>query len=96
MAEENSYNLKLVNASVPQFDGFFFITQVEVDLFLNNLGNSVTLDVVFFPNNENASGPSRYSFTGIPMSGILNEKATKGRFLFSDGTYVYFNASLLG
>lgn len=56
----------------------------------------LTVDVVMFPYliNEKgeaviAAGPRRGTFSGTLVSVLLNERKSKGRFVFADGTVIY-------
>lgn len=60
------------------------------------------IDVVMFPyivNEEGqaviAAGPRRGVFAGELISVLLNERKTKGRFVFKDGTVIYRDNSIL-
>lgn len=55
-----------------------------------------SIDVVMFPYILNdkgeatiAAGPRRGVYSGELISVLLNERKTKGRFVFADGTVIY-------
>lgn len=63
-----------------------------------------SIDVVMFPyliNIKNEAeieagvGPRRGTFAGRLASVLLNERKTKGRFVFDDGTVIYRDSSIL-
>lgn len=64
-----------------------------------------TLDVILFPYlDERTSGgavpnaglnPKRATFTGTLLSTVMNERANKGEFRFSDGTVIHLDTNIL-
>lgn len=61
-----------------------------------------TVDVVMFPyiiNGEGeaaiAAGPRRGFYTGKLLGVLLNERKTKGRFTFEDGTVIFRDSAIL-
>lgn len=61
-----------------------------------------TVDVVMFPyiiNSDGgaaiAAGPRRGTYTGKLLGVLLNERRTKGRFTFEDGTVIYRDSAIL-
>lgn len=61
-----------------------------------------TIDVVMFPYIINSNGeaaiaakPRRGFYTGKLLGVLLNERKTKGRFTFEDGTVIYRDNAIL-
>lgn len=65
-------------------------------------GTLTTIDVVMFPYLLNpvgeaveAGGPRRGFYSGTLLSVLLNDRMTKGKFVFADGTVLYRDNSIL-
>lgn len=63
---------------------------------------NTTVDVVMFPyiiNSDGeahiAAGPRRGFYTGKLVGVLLNERKTKGRFTFEDGTVIFRDNAIL-
>jgi hypothetical protein len=83
-------------------DSLLFVGTGEIELLMNSVGEVVIADVVLFKyatNNSGetvaAGGPKRFRFRGTLLSALLTDKSTKGRFIFSDGTTVYYDKTFL-
>lgn len=91
----DEYNVDAIHAAVFDLEGYLFVSDPEIGVLLGSVDHLVTVETVFFPTKEGSRGPSRHKFTGTLLSAVSNEKATKGRFLFTDGTVIFFNKALL-
>lgn len=92
------YNLQGVLETTSAF-GFTFVGTGELELLQKKVSHVVSIPVIYFPYDEaqqiDAGAPRRYNFTGLLLSALLTEKETKGRFIFNDGTIVYYDKSIL-
>ena len=105
MSDTPPYDLSSI-FQASQVQNFLFVgrdaAELLADCFLKRSDEIVKVDVVMFPYsvNENgepviAAGPRRGIFTGKILSVLLNERATKGRFVFSDGTVINRDNAIL-
>jgi hypothetical protein len=76
----------------------------DVTELLTKLVNEpdTTIDVVMFPylvsgdgEAQAAAKPRRGFYTGKLLGVLLNERKTKGRFTFEDGTVIYRDSAIL-
>ena len=91
--------------AVAQTENLIFIgkdaTSTLHDFFIKKPGQSGITDVIMFPyqivNGEAvaAGGPRRGTFTGTVLSATLNDRMTKGRFVFADGTILYRDSTII-
>lgn len=80
-----------------------FVGREVTDLLMKLVDEPcTTVDVVMFPyiiNSDGgaaiAAGPRRGTYTGKLLGVLLNERRTKGRFTFEDGTVIYRDSAIL-
>lgn len=88
------YDPSPLNEVLNLSDGYFLVDPDEVGHLTSAVGQETTCNVVFFPSNTEQN-PSRWIYKGILLSFVVNERKTKGRFVFSDGTVLLLQTSLL-
>lgn len=83
-------------------DSLLFAGTGEVELLMNSVGEVVTADVVLFKYRVNhlnettaAGGPKRFRFRSMLLSALITDRNTKGKFVFSDGTTVFYDKTFL-
>lgn len=101
MADAPLYDLTSV-LTAAHIQNLVFIGREGTELLPKLIDETSTVDVVMFPyliDEEGtavaAAGPRRATFSGKLISVLLNERQTKGRFVFSDGTIIYRDSAIL-
>lgn len=76
--------------------------QADAVVITKQEGTLTTVDVVMFPYLLDPAGeavvagaPRRGFYSGTLLSVLLNDRMTKGRFVFADGTVLYRDSGIL-
>jgi len=81
--------------------GLLFAGTGELELLKESVGSVIVVDTIMFAYTQLsdrvvANGkPRRYRFRSRLVSSLYTEKNTRGRFVFEDGTVVYYDRSVL-
>lgn len=84
------------------YNSVIFAGTSELYLLKQNTGEHITIDVVLFGYIdlgggvlEAEGGPRRFSYRGKLLGALFNEKSTRGKFTFEDGTVIFYDRSIL-
>jgi hypothetical protein len=84
------------------YNSFIFAGTSELHLLKDSTGERITVDVVAFSYVDAGNGfleadgsPRRFRYSGKLLGALFNEKITRGKFTFEDGTVVFYDRSIL-
>lgn len=104
MSDENvaQYDPSAMLESITYIDYLILVGQEATDLLATYATDSstypITVSVVIFPHIEGqptSKTPFHGTYTGKLIGTTLNDRHTKGRFTFEDGTTIYRDSSFL-
>jgi hypothetical protein len=82
--------------------GVIFVGTDQVELLLNSVGTpALKVEAMYFIkesadiNNHSYSNPVRYTLVSKLVTAFVNEDSTQGKFIFEDGTIVFYDSSIL-
>jgi len=82
--------------------GVIFVGTDQVELLLSNVGTpSLNVEAMYFIkqtadlNDHSYSNPVRYSLVSKLVTAFVDEGRTQGKFVFEDGTIVFYDSAIL-